>query len=218
MTKSNQDAVSSDVGQASADDAADEDRPNAHSNDESNANVDKALENQEQHQELEQLEKLLDKEQSELTPDEVELREELIEKHRSSVKQGIESVVEVAQFSGPLPPPGVLAGYEQAMPGAAERIFRMAENEQNNRHRKDQRYQDFLDNDLRGSTTTQRIGQAAGTICSLGGLGLAFYAFSIGSSGPAVAIILAQIAALAAAFLVSRKRASGDQVDNGNES
>ena len=30
-------------------------------------------------------------------------------------------------FSGPLPPPGVLEGYEKVLPGSAERIFTMAE-------------------------------------------------------------------------------------------
>lgn len=30
-------------------------------------------------------------------------------------------------FSGPLPPPGVLEGYERVLPGSAERIFTMAE-------------------------------------------------------------------------------------------
>jgi uncharacterized membrane protein len=35
------------------------------------------------------------------------------------------------QFSGPLPPPGHLSDYEAILPGAAERILRMAENAQN---------------------------------------------------------------------------------------
>ncbi|WP_136247922.1 hypothetical protein [Halomonas borealis] len=60
---------------------------------------------------LEQLESLLDREASELTADEIELRNELLEKYRSDVKQGIERV-EVSQFSGPLPPPGVMANYD----------------------------------------------------------------------------------------------------------
>jgi uncharacterized membrane protein len=32
-----------------------------------------------------------------------------------------------AEFSGPLPPPGLLAGYEHAVPGSAQRIITMAE-------------------------------------------------------------------------------------------
>lgn len=33
-------------------------------------------------------------------------------------------------FSGPLPPPEVIRGYDQILPGGAERIFSMAEREQ----------------------------------------------------------------------------------------
>lgn len=36
-------------------------------------------------------------------------------------------------FSGPLPPPDALAAYEKIMPGSAERIFVMAEKEQEHR-------------------------------------------------------------------------------------
>lgn len=36
-------------------------------------------------------------------------------------------------FAGPLPPPETLSKYEDAFPGAAERIFQMAENQANHR-------------------------------------------------------------------------------------
>lgn len=36
-------------------------------------------------------------------------------------------------YSGPLPPPGVLKGFEQVLPGAAERIFVMAEKQLDHR-------------------------------------------------------------------------------------
>lgn len=39
------------------------------------------------------------------------------------------SVVLEARFSGPLPPPSMLAGYEAALPGAAERVIKLAEDE-----------------------------------------------------------------------------------------
>lgn len=41
------------------------------------------------------------------------------------------------EFSGPLPAPEDLAGYEKCCPGAAERIISMAEKEQNYRHNRD---------------------------------------------------------------------------------
>ena len=37
------------------------------------------------------------------------------------------------EFSGPLPPPQILGQYEDELPGAAERLFRMAEKQQDHR-------------------------------------------------------------------------------------
>lgn len=39
-----------------------------------------------------------------------------------------------ASFSGPLPPPNILEGYEKILPGAADRIITMAETQLNHRH------------------------------------------------------------------------------------
>jgi uncharacterized membrane protein len=38
-----------------------------------------------------------------------------------------QAAVEISRFSGPLPHPEDLAKYEQVLPGAADRIIRMAE-------------------------------------------------------------------------------------------
>lgn len=38
-----------------------------------------------------------------------------------------------SEFSGPLPPPEILAQYEKIFPGASERIFQMAENQASHR-------------------------------------------------------------------------------------
>jgi uncharacterized membrane protein len=41
----------------------------------------------------------------------------------------------VASFSGPLPPPNLLEGYERVLPGAADRIIAMAEQQMAHRQR-----------------------------------------------------------------------------------
>lgn len=43
------------------------------------------------------------------------------------------SILEAASFSGPLPPPSMYKGYEEVLPGSAERILTMAEKEQEHR-------------------------------------------------------------------------------------
>jgi uncharacterized membrane protein len=42
-------------------------------------------------------------------------------------------VVQAVEYSGPLPPPAVLQRYDQVVPGAAERILRMAEGQSKHR-------------------------------------------------------------------------------------
>ena len=51
--------------------------------------------------------------------------------------QGVSIVqhqIGVEQFSGPLPRPDILKGYEDVISGSAERIIKMAENEAAHRH------------------------------------------------------------------------------------
>src|SRR5215469_6508990 len=55
---------------------------------------------------------------------------------RVRVRQSLVRIAhEVAEFSGPLPPPSYLRDYETVVTGAASRIIAMAENEQTHRHR-----------------------------------------------------------------------------------
>ncbi|WP_311945309.1 DUF2335 domain-containing protein [Halomonas piscis] len=155
-------------------------------------------------EDLEKLESLLSRKSSDLTSDEINLRNELLDTYRTDVKKGIERV-EVSQFSGPLPPPGVMADYDRIVPGAAERILQMAEREQDFRHRGDERAHEYLKDELRTSSITQRIGQVAGTCIALGSLLVACFAFSVGASGYGVAIVFAEIAVLSGIFVLSRR-------------
>ena len=64
-----------------------------------------------------------------------------------------------ATFSGPLPPPSLLQGYENIQPGFAERIVKMAEEESS--HRKEQEQKE-LDADIKfghRDYTERRLGQ-----------------------------------------------------------
>ena len=49
--------------------------------------------------------------------------------------QGSQIIVEQTQISGPIPSPEIIAGYEKTLPGSADRIIKMAEKEQEHRHR-----------------------------------------------------------------------------------
>ena len=48
------------------------------------------------------------------------------------VERAVAKVIQ-SEFSGPIPPPSIIKGYEEIMPGAAERIIAMAENQAKHR-------------------------------------------------------------------------------------
>jgi uncharacterized membrane protein len=73
------------------------------------------------------------------------------------------------QFSGPIPPPSILSGYDSIVPGAAERILRMAE--------EDASHQRNIEHLAITSTKSEvRLGQFFGLIVSLSALALAGFA------------------------------------------
>lgn len=53
---------------------------------------------------------------------------------RRTVSQTQLAAVAATHFEGPIPPPAILQGYEDVIPGSAERILRMAEQESSYRH------------------------------------------------------------------------------------
>ena len=56
---------------------------------------------------------------------------EMEEEQREQVRQVVTSVM--SEFSGPLPPPSIMKGYEDIVPGSADRILSMAENQAKHR-------------------------------------------------------------------------------------
>lgn len=61
--------------------------------------------------------------------------------------------------SGPLPPPELLRGYEQACPGGADRIIRMAETEGEHRRRMEDKMLDAQVESMRRGYREGRLGQ-----------------------------------------------------------
>ena len=68
--------------------------------------------------------------QSEEKPEVLNKQDVEAEREREEVRQVVSEVVR-SEFSGPIPPPSIIKGYEEVLPGAAERIISMAENRQN---------------------------------------------------------------------------------------
>lgn len=107
----------------------------------------------------------------------------------------------VQQFSGPLPPPEVLREFDQIIPGAAERILSMAEQEGVHRRELEKRI-------VRVGTHNDSVGMYLATLVAICFMGVAAYAIQKGYTVSAVIIALAEIVALAIVH-VSRKSDSG---------
>ncbi|RTM57086.1 DUF2335 domain-containing protein [Enterobacter hormaechei subsp. xiangfangensis] len=99
-------------------------------------------------------------------------------------------------FSGPFPHPRHLKGYEDVLPGSAERIFSMTEREMDHRHRMEEKVLD-------SAVSRDRRGQFLGVISTLAALGAASYLAMHGHDGVAITII-GVIVAVAGIFVLRK--------------
>ena len=100
---------------------------------------------------------------------------------------------ELRVFSGPLPPPEVLAAYEKVFPGCAKSIVEMAQKEQAHRHEQDS-------GDLTLAKRGQLIGGGLALVAVLGAIYLVAHDKSI--SG--LSVLGAVVVALGGAFVYDR--------------
>ena len=101
--------------------------------------------------------------------------------------------------SGPLPTPQDFAGYNQILPGAAERILRMAEIEQAHRHEQEER---IVTAAIRAGYIGQGIAGTLGiTVCS-GGIWAILHGQALGGA----AAVVAALASSVVAFLHGQKK------------
>ncbi len=118
----------------------------------------------------------------------------------------IASVILARSFSGPIPPPHILKGYEDVLPGSADRILRMAEEQ--SKHRQSLENQ-VIPEQLAQSRRGQYFGFSLALICLVSSSVLAFYGMTV------VASILASttIGAVVYTFVLGKKY-QGKKMDN----
>lgn len=110
-------------------------------------------------------------------------------------KESIRSIqVQQEHYSGPLPHPDALARYDEIVPGAAERIIRMAEKEMEHRHENETR---LSKNVIRTTFTSIVFAFISVIILS----GLVFYSLYKGFDTVAASIAVGSIAAVAGVFI-----------------
>jgi len=104
-----------------------------------------------------------------------------------------------AHFSGPLPPPEMLARYNDAVPGGAERILAMAENQSKHRQELERIVID-------ANAHTQKTAPVYGFIICMTAILGGIYLIYLGKSAQGLASIVTALVSLAAVFVIGKLR------------
>jgi uncharacterized membrane protein len=102
-------------------------------------------------------------------------------------------------FAGPLPPPKTLKEYESIRPGFAMEILRMAQKEQDFRHRS-------IFKEINGINYSRYLGQFFGFFLGLASIGGAVYLLANGVAIGGYVTLVSGLGALVWAFAASSKR------------
>jgi len=116
------------------------------------------------------------------------------------IKENIDFITErMVAFSGPLPPPDLLSKYNEIIPNAAERIFKMAENEQSSRISMERKSN--INSIIMGYLGIIFAFLSVILIC-----GLVYFSLLKGFSATASAISVGAIASVASVFIFFRRK------------
>jgi len=109
-------------------------------------------------------------------------------------QQVITQITAEASWTSPIPPPAVMAQYNQIMPNGADRILRMVEDQHAHRISLESLV-------VRGDQARSFQGLLCSTIVSLAALGVSLAAILSGQGVIGLAIVLAEVGVLAGIFL-----------------
>ena len=104
--------------------------------------------------------------------------------------------VATASWSAPLPPPDALERYEALIPGAADRIFKMAENAQERRYASDRMSLEIIRMNLVRRSWRSYLGMALGFVLAMTGIICGTYLAANGHSASGMALFVASLASL----------------------
>lgn len=109
-------------------------------------------------------------------------------------------------FSGPLPPPEILQKYNEVLPGAAERILRMAESQHHHRQQLEKKV-------VESNTFSQMAGMVLGFVIAMTAIGGGIWLTSKGKSGAGLTSIIAALAALVGVFIYGKMQQGKELVE-----
>jgi uncharacterized membrane protein len=113
-------------------------------------------------------------------------------------------------FIGPIPPPDIFAGYDRALPNGADRVMKMAEREQEHRHK----MEDII---VGKESFEKRVGLVFAFALAAFTQGVSAYLLIwTDKSGPGLTLFIVQFVGIAWAFLGAKKQKTNDE-EEGSE-
>ena len=109
-----------------------------------------------------------------------------------------------ASFSGPLPPPSLLAKDNEALPNGAERLMAMAERQSAHREHLEKCV-------VEGNVQTQKLGSVFGFIVAMTAVVGGIYLISIGRSSSGLVAIIGSLASLVGVFIYGKHQQSKER-------
>lgn len=124
--------------------------------------------------------------------------------------QGPLAVEASYSFMGPIPPPAILAGYNDVIPNGADRVIRMAEKEQAHRH-------DIETTIVSKESFEKRVGLVFAFILALSVLGVSSYLLIFTEkSGYGLTVFIIELGGLVWAFLGAKQKRQRDAGEEGS--
>jgi uncharacterized membrane protein len=112
-------------------------------------------------------------------------------------------------FSGPLPPPEILQRYNEIVPGAADRIIKMAESQHCHR-------QALEKSVVASNVFSQKLGLGFGFVIAITAIGGGIWLSAIGKSGVGLTAIIGALVALVGVFVYGKVQQSKELADKAN--
>ncbi len=107
--------------------------------------------------------------------------------------------VEVSSYAGPLPHPDVLRGFEEVVPGSAQRI--VIQFEQQSEHRRS-----MESTVIRSNTFSQRVGTVSASLIGLAGVSGGLWLTHEGKGVEGLSSMFGTLAALVGAYFYNRRQ------------
>lgn len=136
------------------------------------------------------------------------LTEQLGDKSKEELISITRSMIRKEHFSGPLPHPKIIKEYDAILPGAAERIFKLAESESDHRR-------NLEDKIVTSGIQDSKLGVVFAFIIGLVGIGGGIYVITLGYEWSGTILSGASLASIVGSFIYGTR--NGKQSEDSDE-